>query len=372
MGIDDVSKASYRVPQGLNEANQTLFGRSLKDIILTLGISIFPAIVILAYVPLPMPVYVEVPILIAGFGAAVGIFWSVPIDMTVSEWIGAVVGYTFRDPHLTHLIGLADTGRVEQRDAEETEETRVWEVSGTRTQELTPLERIHVDDHVMERHDGSYVAALRVSGVNMAMESGESRSATVDEFAGFLNDNEFPMQIYVTTEQYGFEEHANQYEERIYDSDIRKRPILEQLLADYTNTALRQATTQGIRTRQYYVIIPVSPDDVESMRSETSVSDNLAELPVLNRFMQGDQTTEAEKHRERLDEADRRVRYIGGGIGGITGLSATRVSAGELALLGSEFWSGASHSNLKKSNMGDSDRPQVRQRSVLDRDPETN
>lgn len=321
----------------------------------------------LAYVPIPLPLVGEILILIGGVGGAITVFWSVPADMTVAEWLEAVLSYTVRDSHLTHMIGLADTGRVEQRDAEQMEETRVWEVAGSRTQELTPLKRIHVDDHVMEQYDGSYVAALRISGVNVAMESSGNRSATVDELAGFLNDNDFPMQIYVTTEQFGFEDHTNQYEERQYDIDIKNRPILEELLVDYTQSVLKTATVQGIKTRQYYIIIPVSPDDVESMRSEKTINDRLAGLPVVGRFIDDGEASEGEKHRERLDEVERRVNYIGSGMAGITGLSATQVSAGELALISSEFWSGDSHSQIKRGNLTDSDRSQIRNQSVLDR-----
>ena len=344
----------YHIPKGINESDQTIFGRSLKDILLVVSISFFPPVVVWGYSPVPIPDFIGFTLLVLGTALMVTIFWKAPLHTPISEWVRSVVNYFTRSSILTHIMSTHETGRDEQSTTETTETTRVWEVSGDRTQQLTQIDQFHVDDNVAERPDGTYVAGIRVSGVNLTFASDSEQQSTVNQFTGFLNDNRFPMQVFVTSKDFAFESHQTHYEDRVDDMDIKQRPILEELLYGYNSSVLQSTNIRQTNRREYYIFVPVDDEDVISsvgMETESAMKDRVRNLPILSWVFDDENEVDEDRiHRQKLDEIDRRTEFIMSGIISINGVGASRVTSSELALVCAEYWTGESYQIERNSS----------------------
>jgi hypothetical protein len=363
-----MARTQYWIPKFLGDSDRLAFGFSSMDIIVTVGVSIVPPVFIWLYAPFEIPTLIKLVLLITGLTLGGVIFRTTPEDYSVVEWISSVTGYTMNRKHVPNIDRGSGTDDSEQKDAPKTDQVRVYEMP-RRTQDLTMVDRVHVDDHVIERIDGAYVGGVRVSGVNLAFADRAEKEQVVGNFAKFLNDNEHPLQVFATTEPFAFEDHVNHYNDRQSDQDIQELPILEELLFSYRTGTLKSTGSQGKNTRQYYILSPVTESATKSKDRNVTWKERLSNLPIFERFINADTPSESEAHEEHVDEVQRRVSQVKSGIESVEGLHATELSANELTLLQSEFWTGRNHDHLRADkntviDAGD-DLPLLRDGSVV-------
>lgn len=352
-----VERPEFWIPKYLQESGGIVHGFSLYDIAFVLGVTIAPpaALVYLPNIPYvpQIPFVVTFPALVAGIILGGVIFWTTPEDYSTLEWTSANVRHVMMQNHITHISRGSGSEESEQKDLPSRDKVRVWEAS-RRTQDLTFVDRVHVDDHVIERLDGAFVGGLKVSGVNLSLASQDVKQRTVGQLAAFLNDNEHQIQIYVTTEPFDFDEHVQHYNDRQNDRDIQERPILEELLFSYRASTLKATGAHGTNTRRYYILVGVEASEIAAKDRDVDWKERLSKLPVFKRFVSVETPSEEEAHAEHVDEVHRRLQLVKEGLAGVEGLHTAELTANELAVLQAEFWTGRDHAVRGGGEAGDS------------------
>jgi hypothetical protein len=174
----------------------------------------------------------------------------------------------------------------------------------------------------------------------MALATEQEWATKTDDFADFLNTAvEFPIQIYSTTQAFPVDEYLGRYESRLDDPDVTANPALGRLIENYVSWYRTDLAERRMTIRDHYVIVSVSPDEVQFGRE--SHAQKLAVLPVVGLFIQALFGPGNEAQDDALFEAlDERLRRIRNGIREIDGCGARQVSAIDATQLIGEFWAG--------------------------------
>ncbi|MFD1588114.1 hypothetical protein ACFR9U_14110 [Halorientalis brevis] len=228
------------------------------------------------------------------------------------DWLGMLLGYVRSDTDQQHHEAAA----------------------------ATQVERIHPDHDAIERTDGALVALVHVDPPNMALATNEEWAQKATAFQEFLNTVvEFPIQIYSTTQQFPVDEYLAHYEARLDDPDVEANPQLEALIDRYVEWYRADLERRQMTIRDHYVIVPVTPDEVQFDRA--SVLWNLAGLPVVGLFVRAALAPAAETQQAAMiEELGQRVDRVRRGLREIDGCGSSRVAASEATELLASYWAG--------------------------------
>jgi len=215
------------------------------------------------------------------------------------------------------------------------------------TGSLTRLRRF-LPRGVARRDDEYLFGAVEVTPANMALATDADWEHAVGGFAAAINGIDFHIQVYSTVRPVDPERITAGYRNRL-NADAEMTEQFEQLVTTYAERLPQEFAQRGTGLRRYYVIIPVSPVDVQKTRSsvdQASLVGRLCDLPYIGGFVKTlsafrqEESIEERRHRQRV-ELDRRLDAISQGLRRISGCSTRRLDTPALARLLDEFWSGS-------------------------------
>lgn len=307
-----------RIPKSLGTDTKLVGRYTLTDV----AVALFPGVVVILLTQVILPGTVTVAgyplraltLPLAGGAIAVGALfvYLTPAYTTSLQWVGAFLRFHRRPGQL----GYEDaTG-----------------VSG--------VERVHPRHDAIERSDGAFIGMVQVSPPRMALATPEEWTAKAEAFQDFVNTAiEFPIQLYATTQPFPAEEYLGHYESRLEDPDVKENPALQALIQDYMAWYEADLEQRQMTIRDHYVIVPVTPEDVQF--EADSLRWKLARVPLLGLIIRAWLAPpEAVQRAAMFDLLDERLHRVETGLREIEGVRAHRVEAGEATRLVAAFWTG--------------------------------
>lgn len=316
-----------RIPKSI--ATETkLFGKyTLSD----LAIALFPGVLVVLATQMVLPPNLRISgypvqtltLPIAGMAILVGALfvYLTPGYTTSVDWLATFIGFQRKPKTLAH------------------EEAKAY----------TQVEQVHPHREAIERVDGAYLGAVRVTPASLALATDEDWAATADAFQDFLNTVvDFPVQFYSTTQEFPVTEYLDHYRSRLDDADVKANPKLAALIDAYVSWYAADIEQRQTTIRDHYVMVRVIPEEVQFERE--SLTEQLGRLPLLGVFVQAWLAPRQEERSEAMfDALDERLRRVERGIREIDGCTAHRVDAEGLTQLVGEFWTGESYSEMELS-----------------------
>lgn len=203
-----------------------------------------------------------------------------------------------------------------------------------------------VRENSITRLDGAVVGAVKIDPANMALENQDSWAQAVSSFANYANTTfDFKTQLYITGREIRAEDHTGHLTDRLNDKDVRDRPVLGQLMERFIDWYTARLDAQGAHTREYYIIVPVTDDDVKSPEETgDSVIDYLATVPVVGTAFEKLQTrqndmTDGQRERLKQQKLDARLDEIRRGANNLFGCRGGVVDTHRFAQILKEYWS---------------------------------
>lgn len=261
------------VPQGLDDADRLIYGRTPGDILIYLAapMSAFFLLAILDFVP----------VVFFGAGALINLIVTVVLyrkagtGTTVTEYLQAKIhrlqlpqfvpadreAVSAAAEHKRPL--LPDGGNLAEVISDVTtnpREIEVWE-DETDASEFTRVRAVYPQFDVLQRDDGTYITAVEISGTNLYMRSRAERNRLVEQFASALRELEFEHQVFITTRDFDVQAHATAHAESAAHDDIASNPILQELHEEYQKEVLDDRRIRQTRERTVYGVIKYEPGD---------------------------------------------------------------------------------------------------------------
>lgn len=298
-----------------------LRGLTAKDIMLMFG----PFVILLFPLGLPFtPSTLTIPI----FGLAIAtlplmglLYKTTPAHLTLSESLQSKISWLIKKK--TYRLG-----------------TRSLDES------LYTTQIDEVRENSIHRTDGAVVGAVKINPANMALENQDSWTQAVSSFANYANSTfEFKTQLYITGREIHADDHTTHLKDRLDDKDVRDRPVLQQLTERFINWYTGRLDTQGAHTREYYIIVPVTDNDIKTPdEADTSVIDVLSDAPFIGNLFNRVQTrqtdmTDAQQERLKQQKLDSRLDEVRRGANNLYGCRGTVVDSYYFAQILKEYWS---------------------------------
>lgn len=307
------------VPQGLNDADDIIFGRSLEDFLYFVFLPIFITFVfmIFDFIPFFYLVVLDVAILVT----AVVIFRKAGTNKSAMEYLQATIHRKQLPTHAQPGGASIDTesrplfpdgGEISEVFEDATtdiENTSVWE-STEDALDYTRIRRVFPEFDAIQRADGTYIAAIKISGTSVYLRSQTQKDRLVSQFASVLREIDFPTEIFLTREEFDITKHEEMHAEAANHEDVLENPILQELHQTYQSEVLDDPKIQETRKSKIYGIVQVHPLE-----------------PEVGHDQSADVTPGSEADLRRRKEAlealvDRRQKYISL-ISNIDGVTAT-------------------------------------------------
>lgn len=326
------------VPQGLDEADTIILGRSGEDIIFVLFTPIF-GIILLSILGL-IGTYGIIAGVVLVTGTAVMLFrWAGP-GTSVREFLGAQIHRRKLAAHATAMPQrtddeddlsrylIPDGGRFDGLIEDLTNDPsniKVWQEE-QHTSDFTRIKNVYPQFDAIERADGAYISALEISGTNLFLRSRAEKNQIATEFINALNRLESGIQVFITTDPFDVGQHSEVHAKSGSHEAIKQNPILKELHQDYRESVINDPRIQSTRERKVYAVVSVSPEDVSDL-SEDGDQQTQSLFGKLSGLFGGstDSTfSESElKHRKRaLDVLEERRQSVLRRLSAIEGVSA--------------------------------------------------
>ena len=164
-----------------------------------------------------------------------------------------------------------------------------------------------IEDNMIIQKDGKkYLMVIECQGINYDLMSGVEKTSVEQGFLQFLNTLRHPIQIYVQTRTVNLNSSINTYKAKVktiqdklvktemdYKDKVNSRRYSDEELAKYKLEVIKQRNlyeygldiirntenmsfNKNILTKQYYIIIPYYPEDLENKDFDKEEIKNLA------------------------------------------------------------------------------------------------
>ncbi len=125
------------------------------------------------------------------------------------------------------------------------------------------LEVDQIKEGILILKNKSLRGVLMVSSANFSLKSEDEQNAIIYQFQNFLNSLDFFCQIVVQSRKINIKG----YLDRIKNLEEKQtNPLLKMQTADYGNFIEQLVANNTILTKNFFVIIPYSPSEVESVK----------------------------------------------------------------------------------------------------------
>ncbi len=122
------------------------------------------------------------------------------------------------------------------------------------TQQFLDIAEIKEDVIVLK--NGSFRGVLAVSSINYDLKSSEEQDAIINQYQGFLNSLDFPIQILISSRKLNI----NSYIEFLDGKEKEQTSELLRLqTAEYRNFIKQLVTVSNIMDKNFYIVLPFSP-----------------------------------------------------------------------------------------------------------------
>ncbi|MFC6723438.1 hypothetical protein ACFQE1_03330 [Halobium palmae] len=204
----------------------------------------------------------------------------------------------------------------------------------------THVERVHLDRNAIERPDGAVVGMLQIEPPSLALATDSEWAETSDAFRDLLDTTvEFPIQIHSATRPFPVETYLDRYERRRHDPDVEANPRLAALIDGYLDWYRESLAERQMTIREHYVVVPVTPAEVQFDREGVLVA--LADVPLVGLIVRAWFAPEHRMQQAALfDALDERLRRLEAALRGIDGCSAWRLDGSEATRVVTTFWNG--------------------------------
>lgn len=315
---------SSDVAQGLDSANELIFGRTPQDLIVGLFGPIF-VLIFLSILDL-VGTYSFFILLILIIVNCVVLFRLAGPGTPVVEYLhGRLV--QIRRPSQVSMFEVDEKSQsdaVPYPDGGET--VTVTDNSGQPNshkpwqeprdvEETLGIKTVFPEDNLIKRTDGTYVTALKVSGTNLFLRSQTEKNRLAEQFQAGLNQIDDDLMVFLTTSKFEITDHAESHAEAEQHPAIQRNPALRALHSDYKNSILTDRRVQSTAERDIYVILTSDPGETESIEDDvlglrSLISRLLGSKPSSSTPSQ-DSSAEDEKHHEAVSRlAERRHQAI--------------------------------------------------------------
>ena len=127
-------------------------------------------------------------------------------------------------------------------------------VGGSSTQKYVDVEEIK--DGVIVLKNGSLRAILLVSSINFDLKSTEEQDGIINQYQGFLNSVDFPIQILISSRRIDL----TPYLEFLKDKEQHQmNELLRLQISEYQNFIKNLADVSNIMSKFFYIVVPFSP-----------------------------------------------------------------------------------------------------------------
>jgi hypothetical protein len=120
------------------------------------------------------------------------------------------------------------------------------------------LQIAEIRDGIVIMKDGSFRSVIMVKAINFDLMSGEERESVEFAYQGFLNSLYFPVQIFIHSEKIDIKPYLDQLQKIRTNQD---NMLLALLMDDYIEYMYSLSQQTNIMDKQFYVIVPYSPND---------------------------------------------------------------------------------------------------------------
>lgn len=209
---------------------------------------------------------------------------------------------------------------------------------------LSGIEKFYPNYNVMERPDGTVVAAMRIHGSNLSFSSGEERYSAIVNLATFVNnqlEDIGKIQLFLPMKRFDPSIQIRELSERRDDDDILENKIMQLYLSDRINT-LRGY--EGNLYREYYILVELTSNEYKKIEIGASrrierlrrISDALAEIVL--EVTSANDLTEEEFKSEQIEQLIQNRNRVMNSIKKLTDNEVEPLTADELGALNAEEW----------------------------------
>lgn len=293
-------------------------------------------------------------------GLMLGVFLELGVLSLALGVLGCVVGLVIvyaAPPYLNILEAVSVWRYYLRRDTEVrnvTEAAAAVEDSlvtgiGTEeaTQEFVGVTRYYPSLGIIERDDGTYATAIKITPPNLDFSTGDELRIA-QRMGDFVNEQlTFDLELWITTTPFPITEYINTLRERRESADVQSKPIMDALLDEQIQRRPEQLRASGTQLTEFYLVIELDESTVTtSTGSEQTPVERLSTIPILGIVPEifinvSDEKTELERTGEILRELTERTETVRQGLfDDIEAYSATQVSLAEWVLLLQRFYKG--------------------------------
>lgn len=126
--------------------------------------------------------------------------------------------------------------------------------AGNSTQRYVDVEEIK--DGVVVLKNGSLRAILLVSSINFDLKSTEEQDAIIQQYQGFLNSLDFPVQILINSRRLNIDPYLDFLGEK---EKKQTNELLRLQISEYKNFIKNLTEVSNIMTKFFYIVVPFSP-----------------------------------------------------------------------------------------------------------------
>jgi hypothetical protein len=126
--------------------------------------------------------------------------------------------------------------------------------AGNSTQKYVDVEEIK--DGVIVLKNGSLRSILLVSSINFDLKSTDEQDAIIQQYQGFLNSLDFPLQILINSRRLNVEPYLDFLGEK---EKKQTNELLRLQISEYKNFIKNLTSVSNIMTKFFYIIVPFSP-----------------------------------------------------------------------------------------------------------------
>lgn len=120
------------------------------------------------------------------------------------------------------------------------------------------LEIAEIRDGIVILNDGTFRSVVMVKAINFDLMSPQERESVEFAYQGFLNSLYFPIQIFIHSERVDIGPYIERLDKIRLEQD---NMLLALLMDDYINFMLALAQQTNIMNKNFYIVIPYSPQD---------------------------------------------------------------------------------------------------------------
>lgn len=291
------------VPQGLDDANKILFGRSVMDIFLFQVVPVMGATALAAFNLVDSTTFISLAV--AGMLSGLLLFRLAGENTPVTEYLHGIIHFgrlpgvsttlTKAEEASERTFPMTDGGENDEDERFERFTTNPDEVpfwkADTHVEDVIGISDVFPEFNVVRQTDGRLVSLIKVQGTDLNLKGDAERDALVNRFEKFLSNNEHGLSVFVTTETFDFQHHIDHHREQLQKDEIKNNPVMRALHKSYDEEILGDPRLSATRERATYVVVYTDPADISeelSQREGESEESDIAAVRFFNEHFGND------------------------------------------------------------------------------------